>query len=1284
MATVKGRASAGSRGLRGILIEVFDAPAKFQNCLPLGGRKDLNKHSLRRLGSAITNAGGEFLIEYGTNDRSAFWCTRRTCVNLWVTASSCCKQGEDLEIIYQSQDVRENAGAVEYYPICLANDYIDVNNNTSSLSTTPTPKSIADNYALEETIKEANLAVSKEKFKKRQALRSEFNAKIAPKIRTGLSLVELGDDGEPVDPDFVKDDESVRMKAEKRMLTVMAKDFDVDSKKKMVLSGRISLTTAQIQKLEAGSDSGTDTDDDTITVDEETLSTVLKSNTASGENPENGGQIVNRVNAVKLFCRKTVGELCLSDDTTSENTVSGEDDSGSEGGEGGGIDVEPGVEDPQPSDGVDLAGGNVTIDELKADIPRYISKILNEVSVLDSGGSSLPSPGEQLTKEQISEAKSFPSLTLPPGPADVPAYHDFYDLQIAFKPVWAEALDNSLINGIGSVYEHYVENGGNPEEVINPPTPNGGGGAKSSWLSSLSAGLSSPVKLSDIVKHIEITNDEWGALNPNQQKVLGDIATAINTEFILLNSGSLHGEDSENANVFIDGVSDDDLAVYNNTRDYVLSQVNLLREQGERFVRLARAELERQAANKSIVPNRGTLEKLIARARSGYPTKYFAANKIQRSVNFGVLVNYRQRWTPTAYQVGELIKSIPLAPNEVRKYSKKIVKKEKRARKEIESNLESLKSETNSTSRAEADIVQKAMEKTNFNASANGSFTTGVWSGGGSSGLSQDTDNQSSETKKSFHEAVVKAAREYKNEHKVELETESTFESEFQESGQIENKNDTETVTYLIYELQRRYRVEERLHRLTSVVLVAQEMPNPEDIEEDWLIAHRWILNRVMLDDSFKQPLVYVAEGQVAEEFALEELRKTLAQQRRLVEELKEDVSDSRALTESRYSALQRSMERTAKATQRKSKSSGLLGIKKKLNSLSAVNTYVDGLISGDSDDAETAETARIREAASQDAYQREIQKLRDQEAQLAHTNASLAKVTEEYTERLSAHLANVVLITELKNHVKDNITHYMQAIWMHEPFQQRWLRLKDVPVPVLKRTSRKYKIKKGYLAGNLSNVAHMKTKVYPFETAGDFELPPEKEDGTLDTVSLYQVADIDGLLGFRANYMIFPMKKANAITDFMMEPYVEKAAGSYGITDPDDLGNISLEEFSEYVCCLKKKLTSKEFEGLRGELLAQLKKLLQSPLRDDEEIIVPMDATYIEALLGSTPLLENYKLLHRQIDAADAQEDLRLKKMEKIRYAQRILEGSLDDPETDTKYVFEGAPGVSVDTTSP
>ena len=356
-------------------------------------------------------------------------------------------------------------------------------------------------------------------------------------------------------------------------------------------------------------------------------------------------------------------------------------------------------------------------------------------------------------------------------------------------------------------------------------------------------------------------------------------------------------------------MTSDDLNTFNRTREYVIAKVSEFRDQGERLVRVARAELERQVTRRPLVPSNRILEQLVARARSAYPTKYFAANKRQRSINFGVLFTYRQRWTPTAYQVGELIKSIPLAPKEVRKYSKRVVKKDKRARKEIEANLENLRSETNSTTRAEAEIVQRAMDKTNFNASANGTFTVGVWSGGGSSSLSEDAESQSAETKKSFHEAVIKAARESKNEHKVELETESTLESEFQESGELVNPNDELTVTYLFYELERRYRVEERLHRLTSVVLVAQEMPAPQDIDEDWLIAHRWILNRVMLDDSFKQPLQYVAEGQVAEQFAVEELRKAVAQQRRLVDELKEDVSESRTLTESRYSALQRSME---------------------------------------------------------------------------------------------------------------------------------------------------------------------------------------------------------------------------------------------------------------------------------------------------------------------------------------------------------------------------------------
>ena len=129
---IKGHIRSGSRALNGMLIEAFDVPVEFQNSLPLTKRQDLTRHSLRRLGSAITNPAGEFEIEYCPDSNKYSW-RNRSNINLWVVASSCIKDGEDIEMVYQSCDVREHAGAIEYYPICLAEDYIDVNNASGAV-----------------------------------------------------------------------------------------------------------------------------------------------------------------------------------------------------------------------------------------------------------------------------------------------------------------------------------------------------------------------------------------------------------------------------------------------------------------------------------------------------------------------------------------------------------------------------------------------------------------------------------------------------------------------------------------------------------------------------------------------------------------------------------------------------------------------------------------------------------------------------------------------------------------------------------------------------------------------------------------------------------------------------------------------------------------------------------------------------------------------------------------------------------------------------------------------
>src|SRR5207249_3690158 len=123
------------------------------------------------------------------------------------------------------------------------------------------------------------------------------------------------------------------------------------------------------------------------------------------------------------------------------------------------------------------------------------------------------------------------------------------------------------------------------------------------------------------------------------------------------------------------------------------------------------------------------------------------------SINFGILVTYRQTWEPQTYQVGDLVSTIPLAPKEIRRYTTRKVTKKTRAVKELEDKLQTLKSESSDTSRADEEIVQKAQERTNFNVAAHESFgkkdayqIDATQSGGG------DTSKDSAQTKRTFRE----------------------------------------------------------------------------------------------------------------------------------------------------------------------------------------------------------------------------------------------------------------------------------------------------------------------------------------------------------------------------------------------------------------------------------------------------------------------------------------------------------------------------------------------------
>ena len=70
--------------------------------------------------------------------------------------------------------------------------------------------------------------------------------------------------------------------------------------------------------------------------------------------------------------------------------------------------------------------------------------------------------------------------------------------------------------------------------------------------------------------------------------------------------------------------------------------------------------------------------------------------------------------------------------------------------------------------------------------------------------------------------------------------------------------------------------------------------------------------------------------------------------------------------------------------------------------------------------------------------------------------------------------------------------------------------------------------------------------------------------------------------------------------------------------------------------------------------------------------MIVPTASLYVEALVGTHPLLEDFKLLHRALDVKKVQAEVRHAELENVRLAARALKGKDEDPDIEKKIVVQ------------
>ncbi|SEJ71810.1 hypothetical protein [Demequina mangrovi] len=835
------------------------------------------------------------------------------------------------------------------------------------------------------------------------------------------------------------------------------------------------------------------------------------------------------------------------------------------------------------------------------------------------------------------------------GPADVTAFYDFHDLRIAWTPVWTEILDQGAFDLASQP----------PETVRDLLSPLGAGAwqAYVAFMQDLGEDLSEIIRDASRYQLWNIWAEIRGA---------GESARSYSPEY-----WNFAEEQASIGWPFKSGVVADMKKAADTSAgsspELRQKMAALDRERGvalkAEWTAKVRAVLEGDESSVTYLPS------TVAR---DYPFGVFAPG----SVNYGLNLTYRQTWRPTTWQVGDLVSTIPLAPKESRRYSKKVHVTKKRSRKEVDNALTVKRSEDSSQTRTEGDIVQRAKENTSFSATASSGFQVDIGEIGGNAGGSTTfqtgADKESAETKKKLRDSIAKAAREIKEEHKVEVTTEHATDTEFTEAGEILNPNEEITVTYLFFELQRRYQVTEALHAVDGVVMVAEDVPRAAEIDWGFVSDHAWILRRVLLDDGFAAAIDCAIEGYDA----IDSVVTALEERREAVQKLLSGAV-----------AALKAEEATATLTEAQVNANAAM-----LHSLmgrdeSVIEDVFEGFFGGGEGTRISAFEARVDEGKERLAGMR--QRLRRARDEVAIQRNALDRAVEAYNQGKLEAGRKVRSVEGLCRHIRDNILYYMQAIWAHEPADQRYMRLFDKQVPFV-----------DYPAdGELVIVRVIDDRGTLDALASDATievlLPPPAQ---ATERSLDEIADLNRLLGFKGNYLIFPLRKANYLTAYMMQSFVGGAldaaaslpasrltAGSLvdggaptaGILaqgavlrDPDpDLGakHPELVSLSDSVRASAMDAEEKE------EYLSTLEQVLADGLlatdRAPDDIIVPTDQLYIEALPGRHPVLEEFKLRHRMLDAERVEVEIHTARIDALRSEMRVRRLDFDDPDAD-KYV--------------
>lgn len=649
---------------------------------------------------------------------------------------------------------------------------------------------------------------------------------------------------------------------------------------------------------------------------------------------------------------------------------------------------------------------------------------------------------------------------------------------------------------------------------------------------------------------------------------------------------------------------------------------------------------------------------LAAALAQPYSFEYF----VPGSVNYGIMQTYRQEWKPVSYQVGRVVDAIPLTPGETQTSKLTLTVKRRRKTNSRESSSIKRNEEATVISRTEIEAMEKTALAMSMQTSFQGSFNVGIGSIGSTATFGLNQNQESQRIHKSFAEITRKASQEVRRETEVQYEVEVTDESLSETTRTLRNTNDEMTVTYVFYELERRYRVASQLYGVQPVVLVALPVPAPHEIDDAWILEHAWVIRDALLDSRFEE--------------ALDILENTRSQDDAQVAILRANYDAAFAIRKK----ADREFERLAQLAKTQREQAIGLGVEEKIADVGKMDSgeriataVFTGGISELFGGGQSNQDDILR--AKREAVEKVLEYLDKEIAAVAETRDRAVSTLNEAADKYSAALAAKAMadqkLLQLRLHVRGNLFHYLHQIWKQRDPDDLFFSLHDLEVPFLQPSLGECRLRAprpdeqdADVPGVVIGGSPYMVDIFPASKVPDPAKLPKKR--------LAEIADVDRPLGFKGNFVIFPLKVGSLLTDFMTVGFLD---GYYGVRDPAMDASYSAGDLMEYA----RTVWHDDLVALSEEEREKLTTLvLDAGMRNpgyETEVVLPTGKVWVEALKGGQALLEPFKQAHRGLDVLKVEEEVRRERIENLRRIQRIgLEKALlDDPDIEKTTIVRG-----------